>query len=169
MSRLPFVALAAGGALALAACNPFGAYGTPFGRSAVHQVRAPSAAAGTRWAATLTTPGVPGDVAGRRGAAVMTGGSDNRHTYVAVDLLHAVPAGVHPWQLRRGRCGADEGAFGAADAYRTMTVDVEGRASSSARVPLPPPRGGRYYVKVGASAARPETSVACGDLAVTPR
>jgi hypothetical protein len=169
MSRLPFVALTAAGALALAACNPFGAYGTPFGRSRVHQVRAQSQAAGARWAATLAGPASPGYAAGRRGSAVMTGGFDERNTYVSVDLRHAVPAGVHPWQVRRGRCGADEGAFGPADAYGVLTVDAEGRGSSSTTVPLPTSRGGRYYVDVGASTARPNTSVACGDLAITAR
>jgi hypothetical protein len=169
MRRLLFVTLTAAGALALAACNPFGARGTPFGRSPVHEVRASSRAAAARWTATLAAPGAPDSAGGGRGSAAMTGGSDDRSTYVSVDLEHAVPAGVHPWQLRHGRCGADEGAFGPADAYRVMTVAAGGRASSSATVPLPPPTGGRYYVNVGASVARPETSVACGDLAVTAR
>jgi hypothetical protein len=166
MRRLPFVTLAAAGVLALAACNPFGARGTPFGRSPVHQVRASSRAASARWTAILAAP----DAAARgRGSAAMTGGFDHRHTYVSVDLWDAVPAGVHPWQLRRGRCGADEGAFGPDAAYRALTVNAEGRASSSATIPLPPPPGGRYYVRVGASAARPDTSVACGDLAAAAR
>jgi hypothetical protein len=48
-------------------------------------------------------------------------------------------------------------------------VDAAGRASGSATIPLAPPRGGRYYVNVAASAARPATSVACGNLAVVAR
>jgi hypothetical protein len=169
MRRLPYVALTATGVLVVAACNPFGPHGTPYGRSAVHQVGAPQAAAGMRWAARLAAPGPAGNAAAGRGTATMTGGSDDPTTYVSVDLLHAAPAGEHPWQLRRGRCGADDGAFGPADAYRVLRVDAEGRASSSATISLPTLRGGRYYVAVGASAAHPDTSVACGDLAITDR
>jgi hypothetical protein len=169
MTRRAFVSIAAAGAVALAACNPFSAHGTPFARSPVYQVRTQTAAAGARWAATLATPGAPGVANAGRGSAAMTGGFDDRNTYVSIDLLHATPAGVHPWALRRGRCGADEGAFGPADAYRTMTVDAAGRASSSATVPQATLVGGRYYVTVAASAGSPETSVACGDLAITQR
>ncbi len=157
------------GGLALAACGPFGAYGTPFEQAPVHPVSRPNRAAGAHWAATLATIDTPPGAGEQKGSATMTGGFDDRNTYVAVDLRHAAPGGVHPWQVRRGRCGVDGGAFGPAEGYRTMTVDDEGRAASSVTVPLATPTGGQYYVTVAASAAHPETTIACGDLARTAR
>jgi hypothetical protein len=157
------------GSLALGACGPFGAYGTPFERAPVHRVSRPDRAAGAHWVATLASADTPTAAGERKGSATMTGGSDGRNTYVAVDLLHAAPGGVHPWRLRRGQCGVDGGAFGPAEGYRTMTVDDQGRASGSVTVALATPTEGRYYVTVAASAAHPETTIACGNLARTAR
>jgi hypothetical protein len=51
------------------------------------------------------------------------------------------------------------------DAYKSLTVDAQGRADGAVTVPLTMPTDGRYYVRVSASAANPETVVACGNLA----
>src|SRR5687767_257457 len=104
-----------------------------------------------------------------QGSAVMTPGSNGGNTKVSVDLSNASPGGVHPWQLRHGQCGQDSGPFGMSDAYKSLTVSPEGRASSSVTVPLVMPTEGRFYVSVSASAANPETIVACGNLAPPSR
>jgi hypothetical protein len=104
-----------------------------------------------------------------KGTAAMTPGSNAGNTRVSVDLSNASPGGVHPWRLRRGQRGQDSGVFGVADAYKSLTVDAEGRASGAVTVPLAMPTEGRYYVSVAASAANPETIVACGNLAPPSR
>jgi hypothetical protein len=56
---------------------------------------------------------------------------------VAVDLSNASPGGAPPWQLRRGQCGLDEGTFGPADAFKSLTADDRSRASAAnARTPV---------------------------------
>ena len=66
---------------------------------------------------------------------------------VSVDLSNASPGGVPQRQLRRGPYSIDDGTFGQADVYESLTVDDRGRAS----------------------AANPETIVACGSLAAPSR
>ena len=165
MTRSPYLLLAAG-TLALAACNPFR---SPFKQAPVVQVTTRDANANARWSGTLVSPSALAGAVQMKGTAVMTPGSNAGNTRVSVDLSNASPGGVHPWQLRQGQCGQDNGAFGMTDAYKSLTVDAEGRASSAVTVPLVMPTEGRYYVSVAASAANPETIVACGNLAPPSR
>ena len=165
MTRSPYLLFAAG-TLALAACNPFR---SPFKQAPVVQVSTRDANANARWSGTLVSPAALAGAVQMQGSAAMTPGSDGGNTRVSVDLSNASPGGVHPWQLRRGQCGMDDGVFGGTDAYRSLTVDAQGRASSSVTVPLVMPTEGRYYVSVAASAANPETIVACGNLAPPSR
>jgi hypothetical protein len=165
MTRSPYLLLAAG-TLALAACNPFR---SPFKQAPVVQVTARDANANARWSATLESPAALAGAVQMKGAATMTPGANPTSTNVSLDLSNASPGGVHPWQLRRGQCGMDDGVFGMADAYKAITVDAEGRASSSVTLPIVMPTEGRYYVSVAASAANPGTIVACGNLAAPSR
>jgi hypothetical protein len=148
--------------LALAACNPFR---SPMKQAPVVQVSTRDANVNARWHGTLASPSSLAGAVQMKGSAAMTPGSSSENTKVSVELSNASPGGVHPWQLHRGQCGLDDGVFGAADAYRSLKVDEQGRASSSVTVPLVMPTDGQYYVSVGASAANPETIVACGNLA----
>jgi hypothetical protein len=169
MSRSPFplIAMTAAGTLALAACAPFGTLfrQPPSARVTTHDRTA-------RWSGTLaplsTRPGPAGTVPAH-GTAAMRLGPDGWSTHVAVDLANAAPGSVHPWQLRHGRCGQDSGVFGMSDAYEALMVDAQGRASSAVTVPLLMPTEGPYFVSVSASAADPETIVACGNLAAPSR
>ena len=155
----------AAAALALVACNPFR---SPFKQKPVVEVST-DANANARWNGTLASPTNLVGAVQMKGSATMTPGSNSGNTYVRVNLSNAAPGGIHPWQLHRGQCGADEGVFGPAEAYPALTVDDQGRASSSATVPLVMPTEGLYYVSVGASAANVETIVACGNLAPPAR
>jgi hypothetical protein len=168
MTRSPYflLATAAVGTLALGACNPFR---SPFKQAPVVQVTSTDANANARWGGTLVSPAALAGAVQMKGTAAMTPGSNAGNTRVSVDLSNASPGGVHPWQLRRGQCGQDDGVFGMADAYKSLTVDAEGRATSAVTVPLVMPTEGRYYVSVAASAANPETIVACGNLAPPSR
>jgi hypothetical protein len=166
MTRCPFflLATAAVGTLALAACSPFR---SPLKQAPVVQVTTRDANA--RWSGTLASTANLAGAVQMKGSAAMTPGSNGGTTAVSIDLSNASPGGVHPWQVRRGQCGIDDGVFGVADAYKTLRVDEQGRAASSVTVPLVMPTEGRFYVSVAASAANPETIVACGNLAAASR
>jgi hypothetical protein len=168
MTRFPYslLATAAAGTLALGACNPFR---SPLKQAPVVQVSTRDANANARWTGTLASPANLVGAVQMKGSAAMTPGSNGGSTHVSVELSNASPGGVHPWQLRHGQCGQDSGPFGMSDAYKSLTVSPEGRASSSVTVPLVMPTEGRYYVSVSASAANPETIVACGNLAAPSR
>jgi hypothetical protein len=166
MNRSPLLLVLTSAALTTAACNPFR---SPFKQAPVVQVTTRDANANARWNATLASPENLVGAVQMKGSAAMTPGSNAGDTRVSIDLSNATPGGVHPWQLRRGQCGIDDGVFGAADAYKSLTVDDQGRATGSANVPLVMPTDGHYYVRVGASAANPETVVACGNLAAPSR
>ena len=156
MHRLPLYTLAATGALALVACNPFR---SPMKQAPVVQVSARDANVNARWHGTLTS------AVQMTGQISMSPGSNAGNTNVALLLANASPGGLHPWQLHRGQCGMDDGVFGTASDYKTLKVDENGRASGSATVPVVMPSDGRYFVSVSASEANAATIVACGNLA----
>ena len=162
MLRPSLYTIAATGALALAACNPFR---SPLKHEPVVQVTTRDANMNSRWHGQLTTPSNLAGAVQMTGQISMTPDRNPDKTNVALVLDNASPGGLHPWQLHRGQCGRDEGVFGSASDYKTLKVGDDGRASGSATVPIVMPRDGNYYVSVGASAANAETIVACGNLA----
>jgi hypothetical protein len=162
MLRPSLYTIAAAGALALAACNPFR---SPLSHEPVVQVTTNDANRNSRWHGQLTTPSNLAGAVQMTGQIAMTPDKDPNKTNVSIVLSNASPGGRHPWQLHRGQCGMDEGVFGSASDYNTLGVDDKGRAAGSATVGIPMPRTGDYYVSVGASEANPTTIVACGNLA----
>jgi hypothetical protein len=162
MHRMPLYALLAAGSLALMACNPFR---SPMKQDPVVQVSARDANVNARWHGTLTSPSNLAGAVQMTGQISMAPGSNAGNTNVALILANASPGGMHPWQLHRGQCGADDGVFGSASDYKTLKVDEQGRASVSASVPVVMPSDGRYFVSVAASEANSTTIVACGNLA----
>jgi len=151
---------AAAAVLLLAGCNPFN-------RTPAVQVT-PDANANLRWVGTLTSPAGLAGVVQIAGVTAMRP-ADKGGTRITTDVSNATPGGVHPWALHRGQCGADEGLFGSADSYPVLKVGGDGRANATTTVPIETPVDGRYFVSVGASAANPETVVACGNLAAPSR
>jgi hypothetical protein len=99
------------------------------------------------------------------GSATMAPATTRGNTAVSLDLANATPGGLHPWQLHRGQCGADQGIVGSPAAYPTAKVGRNGRAQASAHVPYDTPTAGSYFVIVRASAANDAVTVACGNLA----
>lgn len=145
-------------ALALTSCNPFR-------HEPAVQVSTKDENLNSRWHANLATPA---DLAGAvqiNGSASMAPSTKSGNTTVVLDLANATPGGLHPWQLHRGQCGSDQGVFGAADSYHAAKVGRDGRATSSANVPILTPTTGSYFVIVRASAANDAVTVACGNLA----
>jgi hypothetical protein len=153
-------------AVLLASCNPFR---SPIKQRPVVEVSTADANANARWNGTLASPLSLLGAVQMKGSASMTPGSNISRTAVSLSLSNASPGGVHPWQVHRGQCGADDGVFGPADAYHAIKIDDQGRASASATLPLSMPTAGLYFVSVGASAANAETIVACGNLAPPAR
>src|SRR6476646_10039679 len=133
-------------ALALASCNPF------HHEQAV-EVSAKDENLSSRWHGTLATPAELAGAVQINGSASMAPASKTGNTTVSLHLANATPGGVHPWQLHRGQCEADEGVVGAADLYRAATVGHDGRATSEATVPIETPTSGSYFVIVRASVA----------------
>ena len=150
------------GALVLAACNPLR---SPLKQDPVVQVSNRDANANTRWHGTLTSPSSLAGAVQMTGQISMAPAEAAGNTHVVLLLANASPGGLHPWQVHRGQCGADEGVFGTPENYNALKVDDSGRSSVTANVPLTMPSDGRYFVSVGASAANSSTIVACGNLA----
>ena len=146
------------GTLALVSCNPFR-------RDAAVQVSAKDENLNSRWHANLATPAELAGAVQMNGSASMAPGTKTGNTTISLALANATPGGLHPWQLHLGQCGADEGVFGKADAYRVAKVGKDGRATSSANVPIETPTTGQYFVIVRASVANDAMTVACGNLA----
>lgn len=125
---------------------------------------------GTRWNAVLSTPPELGGIVQVHGQAWM--GADPKdpgQTQAHVDISNAVPGAKHPWHVHRGQCGSDQGIFGPADAYKTLKVESDGKASATAALSVALPKTGDYFVNVHASANNMKTIVACGNLAPPAR
>ena len=145
-------------AFALTACNPFRH------ESAV-EVSTKDENLNSRWHANLASPAELAGAVQMSGSASMAPATRSGNTTVMLALANATPGGLHPWQLHLGQCGSDRGVFGNADAYRAAKVGSNGRATSSANVPIETPTTGSYFVIVRASAANDAVTVACGNLA----
>lgn len=148
-------------AFSLAACHAFD-------RKPQVEVSAGDANLNTRWHATLASPHSLAGAVQMSGEATMAPAPDGRTT-VTLALANATAGGLHPWQVRRGQCGADQGPLGAAAAYAPLRVGGDGRATASATLPVATPADGPYFVSVQASSGNPGTVVACGNLAPPTR
>ncbi|HJU64818.1 MAG TPA: hypothetical protein VJ596_04040 [Gemmatimonadaceae bacterium] len=122
-----------------------------------------------RWNATLGTPSTLAGAIQIRGTAWMGSQSGSNETRVEIRLSNATPGGVHPWHVHRGQCGSDQGIWGDAGEYETITINDEGNGSGAATISEPTPSDGQYYVNVHASPSNLGTIVACGNLAPPAR
>ena len=124
---------------------------------------------GDRWNASLTTPA---DLIGAiqvSGTAWMAADQDPTQTRASASVANATPGGEHPWHVHVGRCGSNGAIVGDASAYRPLKVGGNGRAEATAKLNLPLPRSGEFYVNVHASATNLGTIIACGNLAPPTR
>ncbi|HUQ79635.1 MAG TPA: hypothetical protein VM076_00785 [Gemmatimonadaceae bacterium] len=145
----------------LAACNPF--HRDPV--SEVHR----DVNANSRWQGSLVTPAALAGAVQIRGTASMQPSGNGEATRVAVSVSNATPGGLHPWQLRRGQCGADQGAYSTDATYPALKIGDDGRGEAGRILPGPTPEAGDFFVTISASAANMETIVACGNLAPPAR
>lgn len=149
---------------ALVACNPFR-------RDNAVELDPGNQTLNTQWNATLASPESLAGITQMNGSASMAPSRDSTSTIVTINLANASPGGLHPWEARRGECGApfSSRAFGSTDAYESLKVDSDGRASARVSIPSRTPTSGRYFVVVHASRANANTVVACGNLAEPTR
>jgi hypothetical protein len=148
------------GAVALSACG---------GRRAV-ELDPEAELAAHRWNATLVTPAEMAGATQLRGTGWMGARKgDSTQTEASASIANAAAGGVHPWHVHIGRCGADQGILGPAEAYEPLEVDGDGRARATAELPLAVPLSGQYFVNVHASASNMKTIIACGNLAPPAR
>ena len=119
---------------------------------------------GSRWHVAFASPDASARPPEMDGWASMRSGESRANTSILLNVTHATPGAVHPWQLHHGRCGADRGIYGPASAYEPVTVDAEGRGAGQATVRMPLPGEGPFFVRIAASAAAPDSIIACGDL-----
>ena len=118
-----------------------------------------------RWNAILATPAQLVGVTQVRGTGWMgVRAKDSLQTEAHVRIENAAPGGQHPWHVHVGRCGADQGIFGPADAYPILKVNGDGKAEEDAILPVKLPESGQYFINVHASATNLRTIVACGNL-----
>jgi len=157
MYHLRLLALALS-AVALTSCNPF-RHGDAV------EVTTKDDNLNSRWHANLATPAELAGAVQMSGSASMAPATKRGNTAVALDLANATPGGLHPWQLHRGQCGADQGIVGSAALYPAAKVGHDGRAAATANLPYDAPTAGNYFVIVFASAANDALTVACGNLA----
>ena len=121
---------------------------------------------GTRWNATLATPAELVGASQVGGSGWMApDGRDSGRTEASVTITNAVPGGRHPWHVHVGQCGNDQGILGQAGAYPVLQVRSNGQAEAAARLELPVPTSGQYFINVHASEANLGTVIACGNLA----
>src|SRR4249919_1850830 len=81
-------------------------------------------------------------------ASMQPTGSDHESTLLSVSISNATPGGVHPWQVRRGQCGADQGAFNSGARYQPVKVGDDGRGEAGLTVPGTTPEAGEFFVTV---------------------
>ena len=154
-------ALALASLVAVSGCNPFH-------REPVSEVRR-DVNVNSRWQASLVSPAALAGAVQIRGLASMQPTGNGDATLVSLSLSNATPGGVHPWQVRRGQCGADQGAFNTGASYHALKIGDDGRGAAGTTLPGLTPEVGDFFVTVSASAANPETVVACGNLAPPAR
>ena len=128
------------------------------------EINAADAARRDEWKGSLFTPSGLAGAMQVRGTATWARDGDAAST-ATVRISNATARGIHPWHIHRGRCGDNGPVVGDAAAYKPLAVDEKGNASATARVDLPLPDSGSYYVNVHALATNMGTIISCGNLA----
>lgn len=120
-----------------------------------------------RWNGTLESPQSLAGAVQIHGTAWIgpATATDSSRTTVSISITNATSGGVHPWAVRQGQCGTDQGPLGAALAYPPLKVGGDGTADAQVTLAQPAPSTGQYYVYVLASPSNTGTIIACGNLA----
>lgn len=117
----------------------------------------------SRWNGTLAVPEGMAGVVQIRGSTSMSAEGDQTHA--AIEIHNATRGGVHPWHIHAGRCGSNGPILGSASAYPMLKVGGDGKSEADAKLSMPMPLNGDFYVNVHASESNMQTIVACANLA----
>lgn len=145
-------------ALLVASCGPFS-------RSQPVRVGAGEEDRSSRWQASISSPQTLVGAVEMEGSAWMGPGENDSSTRVTVEVENASPGGVHPWEVREGRCGENDEIFGSRGDYEPLEVGNDGRGTSSATLSEELPESGSYSVAIFAAPGNRDLIVACGNLA----
>ncbi|HET9949255.1 MAG TPA: hypothetical protein VFQ22_10065 [Longimicrobiales bacterium] len=119
----------------------------------------------SRWEGSMVSPAELDGAVEMQGTAWMAAGESPNQTQVVVELQNAAPGGLHPWEIREGRCGETSHPFGNASNFEALEIGRDGSAAVRATVDAPLPDTGQYSIVVLASATNRDLVVACGNLA----
>lgn len=153
----PSIALLSLALITASACSPLRRQSGPV------EITSTGAVYGSRWNAILATPATLRGAIEIHGTAWMA--PDSGRTLVSATISNASPGGIHPWQVRHGRCGSNGQLLGPADAYTPLRVRGDGTATAQATVELSLPSSGDYSVIVYAAPSNMSTVIACGNFA----
>jgi hypothetical protein len=131
---------------------------------ATTQLNPSDAARRNEWRASLFTPSGLAGAMQVRGTATWSHEGDAA-SVATISISNATAGGQHPWHIHRGRCGDNGPIVGDAAAYKPLAVDEKGNSSATARLNVPLPPDGNYYVNVHALATNMGTIISCGNLA----
>jgi hypothetical protein len=85
-------------------------------------------------------------------------------TEAEISIKGATAGAELPWHVHVGKCGSKGAVVGAGSAYPALKVKEDGSAKAEAKLDIPAPTSGEYYVNVHKSATDLKTIVSCGDL-----
>jgi hypothetical protein len=124
----------------------------------------------SRWNATIESPQTLAGAVQIHGSAWIgpVSASDSSRTSASISITNAAAGGIHPWAVRQGQCGTDQGPFGSPSDYPPLKVQGDGMARSHATVQVATPSEGQYFIYVLAAPNNTGTVIACGNLA-TPQ
>lgn len=112
---------------------------------------------------TVLKPGAGSSITG---TAELEGKDKDKRSEAEISIAGATAGAELPWHIHAGKCGSNGAIVGAATAYPVLKVTSDGSAKAEAKLDIPTPTSGEYYVNVHKSAADPKTIVSCGDLAM---
>jgi hypothetical protein len=102
------------------------------------------------------------------GSAVIIPGVDAAMSTVATIMLaNGTPGVSYPWHVHRGKCGHDEGVVGPDVSYTPIAIGADGRGRAAVTLPVAMPTDGSYFIHVHLAEGGMETTLACGNLALT--
>jgi hypothetical protein len=124
----------------------------------------------SRWNGTVGSPQSLTGVVQIHGSAWMgpVSATDSSRTSANISITNAATGGIHPWAVRQGQCGTDQGPFGSPSEYPPLKVKGDGTAQAKVTLQVATPSQGQYFVYVLAAPNNTGTVIACGNLA-TPQ
>jgi len=128
---------------------------------------APTVPLHSRWNGTLESPQSLAGAVQIHGSAWIgpVSATDSSRTTASIMITNAAPKGVHPWAVRQGQCGTDQGPFGSANDYPPLKVEGDGTAKAKVTLQVATPSDGQYYIYILAAPNNTGTVIACGNLA----